>query len=127
MQLIRRFWPRETVLPDRSLDLETLFETARRDPATVRPSIRLLDQERRALERRRASIDDQFHRMTPRQLKNVARTRASFPQLETNMLADAMQDVDPERETQRANQLAAIDERLRLLEDARRRIGEIAR
>jgi hypothetical protein len=127
MQLIRRLWPRETAWPDGSLDEEMLLETARREPATIRQSLRRIDRERRALERRRASIDDQFNRMTPRQLKNVARTRASFPQLETNMLADAMQDVDPEREAQRADQLAAIDERLRMLEDARRRIGDIAR
>jgi hypothetical protein len=126
MEWLRRRVRAESQDADQTVDVASLLEVAREDPGTVQVATERIDRERRLLERRRASIDDQFHRMTPRQLKAAVRSRAAFPQLERNMLTDALQGVDAERERQRAEQLAAIDDRLKVLDDARRQVATIA-
>ena len=105
------------------LDLEQVLRQGLRDKPAARTAIASLDRERQALERQQKVVDRQFNRLTPGKLKRIAWSNSGNPQIETNMLTDAMRPADAGRQMDRSNQLAAIDNRLQAIEKVRQELN----
>ena len=122
MRWFRRHQPSEA--PGEPLDLDALLRDGLRDVPSARAVITRLDQEERALARQRKVIDRQFNRVTPGKVRRIAWSNSGNPQIETNMLVDAMREADAAQESSRANQLAAIDTRQQAIERAKRELEQ---
>jgi len=122
MRWFRRHQPSEA--PGEPLDLDALLRDGLRDVPSARAAITRLDQEERALVRQRKVIDRQFNRVTPGKVRRIAWSNSGNPQIETNMLVDAMREADAAQESSRANQLAAIDTRQQAIERAKRELEQ---
>ncbi len=109
------------------VDLEQVLKQGRHDARSARDAIDRIEQERRDLERQQKVVDRQFNRLTPGKVKRVAWSNSGNPQIEANMLADAMREAEAAQEMDRANQLAAIDTRLQALANARRELEQVLR
>lgn len=126
MRWFRRRQPADTA-PIDPLDLDQALKEGRRDASSARDAIARLDRERRDLERQQKVVDRQFNRLTSGKVKRVAWSNSGNPQIEANMLADAMREANAVNEMDRSNQLASIDTRLQALANARRELEQVLR
>lgn len=91
---------RERAGAEEAIDLERLLLEGFRDLPSARHAISRLTRERKELARQRRAVDAQFRRLTSGRVKTIVRDRSASPQMQVDMLSQAMQDANAATQTQ---------------------------
>ena len=103
-----------------ALDLDGVFGEGLRDPASARRASAQLRRERQALLRQRKDADRRSGLLTPSRVQTVIRPGHRSPGLEAYQLSRLMREASTSDQAAafRAEQLAAIEERIRAVDRA---------
>ena len=106
------------------IDINRVIADGLRDPASARTAIKLLERERKEIDRQRKLLNRQYRQLTLGRAKGIARARVSNPAINDYMLAQSMAHANDQGEgtTRRDAALAALDERHRAVGDGLRRL-----
>lgn len=113
-------WLRPNRMATASLDVEATLAAGPRNEAAAEQAIGRLKRERKAVERERRALHAQSKGVRPKQARTMVRSSPDMPELAVYEVSQAMHEANQpsHADTQRREQLAAVEARLEAINRA---------